>query len=114
LLEQSRRPGAAAAGAATQRRLQVNSIRPPPQSTSASGPRAPPGPPPPHAPAPLPPLWPSPAGGLKELCADPAAAAWVLKELLAVAKADKLKGFERVAAVSAARACACARRPRAR
>jgi hypothetical protein len=35
----------------------------------------------------------------EELCADPAAAAWVVAELGAAAKADKLKGFERVAAV---------------
>jgi long-chain acyl-CoA synthetase len=33
------------------------------------------------------------------LCADPAAAKWVLGELIAAAKADKLKGFEMVAAV---------------
>ncbi|KAI8474564.1 MAG: hypothetical protein J3K34DRAFT_407403 [Monoraphidium minutum] len=35
----------------------------------------------------------------EELCADPAAAAWVLSQLAAAAKADRLKGFERVAAV---------------
>jgi long-chain acyl-CoA synthetase len=38
-------------------------------------------------------------GDYAALCAAPAAAKWVLGELLAAAKADKLKGFERVAAV---------------
>jgi hypothetical protein len=47
-----------------------------------------------------PPLSPSPQGSYEELCADPEAAAWVVSELVATGKADKLKGFEMVAAVS--------------
>lgn len=39
-------------------------------------------------------------GSYAELCADPAAAAWVLGQLGATAKTDRLKGFERIAAVS--------------
>ncbi|KAI8471525.1 MAG: hypothetical protein J3K34DRAFT_416911 [Monoraphidium minutum] len=39
------------------------------------------------------------SGSFKELCADPAAKAWTVKELVATGKADKLKGFELVAAV---------------
>ncbi|GBG00518.1 hypothetical protein Rsub_13195, partial [Raphidocelis subcapitata] len=39
------------------------------------------------------------SGSFEELCADPAAAAWVVEALGATAKEDRLKGFERVAAV---------------
>lgn len=38
------------------------------------------------------------SGSFDELCADPAAAAWVVSQLVATGKADKLKGFELVAA----------------
>jgi methylmalonyl-CoA mutase N-terminal domain/subunit len=40
-------------------------------------------------------------GTFEELCADPAAAAWVVEALGATAKEERLKGFERVAAVGA-------------
>jgi hypothetical protein len=39
------------------------------------------------------------AGSVESLCKDPAAAAWVVKELVATGKADRLKGFELVSAV---------------
>jgi hypothetical protein len=49
-----------------------------------------------------------PVTSFEELCRDPEAADWVLKQLAAAGKADRLKGFERIAAVSGAHS----RRPR--